>query len=110
MQNALGQLLIVAFPEEAFYRGYVQSRLGEVWGSRWSFAGAYVGPAWIVTSFLFALGHFLTIPSPERLAVFFPSLLFGWLRARTGGIGASLVFHAMCNVLSEWLGHGYGVY
>jgi membrane protease YdiL (CAAX protease family) len=50
------------------------------------------------------------VPVPARLAVIFPSLVFGWLRARTGGIGASLTFHAMCNVLSEILGRAYGVY
>ena len=58
----------------------------------------------------FALGHLATVHSPARLAVFFPSLLFGWLRARTRGIGASCLFHAMCNVFSEVLGKGYGLY
>jgi membrane protease YdiL (CAAX protease family) len=47
---------------------------------------------------------------PARLAVFFPALLFGWLRARTGGIGASVCFHAICNVYSQLLGRGYGAY
>ncbi len=36
------------------------------------------------------IGHFLTIHAPERLAVFFPSLVFGFLRSRTKGIGAGL--------------------
>ena len=49
-------------------------------------------------------------PLPARLAVFFPALLFGWLRARTGGIGASVCLHAICNVYSQMLGRGYGVY
>ena len=43
-------------------------------------------------------------------AVFFPALVFGWLRARTGGIGASMLFHALCNVYSQALGRGFGVY
>ena len=47
---------------------------------------------------------------PTRLAVFFPALLFGWLRARTGGIGASVCFHMLCNVYSQVLGRGYGLY
>jgi membrane protease YdiL (CAAX protease family) len=51
-----------------------------------------------------------TVPLPTRLAVFFPALLFGWLRARTGGIGASLTFHMLCNVYSQALGRGYGMY
>jgi len=42
--------------------------------------------------------------------VFFPALLFGWLRSRTRGVGASIAFHALCNLLSEALGRGYGMY
>ena len=72
--------------------------------------GASVGPALIVSSVIFALGHFATIRDPMRLAVFFPSLAFGWLRARTGGIGAGVAFHASCNVFSEVLGRGYRLY
>ena len=108
--EAFGQLVIIALPEEAFYRGYLQSRLDTVLGPRIRIFGAEVGLAVLVTSVLFALGHVATIHSASRLAVFFPSLLFGWLRARTRGIGASCLFHAMCNVFSEVLGKGYGLY
>jgi hypothetical protein len=72
--------------------------------------GAPIGWGLLVSSLIFAIGHFVTVPVPARFAVFFPSLLFGWLRARTGGIGASLTFHAFCNVFSETLGRAYGVY
>jgi membrane protease YdiL (CAAX protease family) len=108
--DVFGQLVIIALPEEAFYRGYLQSRLDDVWAPRWRIAGAEVGPGLIVASVVFALGHFATIRDPARLAVFFPSLVFGWLRARTRGVGASCGFHAMCNIFSELLGKGYGVY
>ncbi len=108
--EALGQLVIIALPEEAFYRGYVHSRLDQAMAPRVRVLGAEVGWAIVITSVLFALGHFATIREPARLAVFFPSLLFGWLRARTGGVGASVVFHAACNVFSELLGRGYGAY
>jgi membrane protease YdiL (CAAX protease family) len=103
------QLLIVALPEEAFYRGYVQGRLEDAWPSRWRLFGAPVGPAIVVTSAVFALGHVATIHDPGRLAVFFPSLVFGWLRARTGGVGAPIAFHALCNLFSESLMRGYGL-
>lgn len=108
--EAFGQLVIIALPEEAFYRGYLQSRLDQALGPRVKIFGAELGLGVVVTSLLFALGHLATIHSPVRLAVFFPSLLFGWLRARTKGIGASCLFHAMCNVFSETLGKGYGLY
>lgn len=110
MNEIFGQLIIIALPEEAFYRGYLQSRLDDVWAPRVRILGAQVGLGLVVTSVIFALGHVATIHQPARLAVFFPSLVFGWLRARTGGIGASLTFHALCNVFSEALGRGYGVY
>ena len=108
--DVLGQLLLVALPEEAFYRGYLQTELDKALPPKLSVLGAKLGPGVLVTSAIFAIGHFVTVPFPARLAVFFPSLAFGWLRARTGGIGAPLAFHAFCNVFSELLGRAYGVY
>jgi membrane protease YdiL (CAAX protease family) len=105
----LGQLLVIALPEEAFFRGYLQSRLDRALPPTWSVAGARIGPSLFLTSAIFAIGHLLTLPNPARLAVFFPSLLFGWLRARTGGIGAGFVFHALCNLLSAALQRAYGL-
>ncbi len=110
LNEIFGQLVIIALPEEAFYRGYLQSRLDEALPQRVRILGASIGPSLLVTSVIFALGHFATIREPARLAVFFPSLAFGWLRSRTGGIGAGVAFHASCNVFSELLGRGYRVY
>lgn len=108
MNEVLGQVGLIALPEEVFYRGYLQTRLDDAWPGRVRILGAAVGPSVVVTSAVFALGHFLTMHNPERLAVFFPSLLFGWLRARTGGVGASIAFHACCNLLSAALWQAYG--
>jgi len=108
--EVLGQVLVIALPEEAFYRGYLQSRLDEAWAPRWNLLGASVGPGLLATAAIFAVGHLATVQIPARLAVFFPALLFGWLRARTGGIGAAVCFHASCNVYSLLLGRGYGLY
>ena len=110
LNEVFGQLVIIALPEEAFYRGYLQSRLDDALPWRIRLLGASIGPSLLVGSIIFALGHFATIREPARLAVFFPSLAFGWLRARTGGIGAGVAFHATCNVFSELLGRGYRVY
>jgi membrane protease YdiL (CAAX protease family) len=104
----LGQLFVIALPEEAFFRGYLQTRLDRAWPPSRTLAGGAVGGSLVVTSVVFALAHVLTQPHPARLAVFFPSLLFGWLRARTGGVGASVLFHAGCNVLSHTLKEGFG--
>jgi uncharacterized protein len=108
-ENAFGQLLMVALPEEAFYRGYLQTRLERALPAGITVLGGRIGIATFVTSVVFAVGHIATIPHPARLAVFFPSLLFGWMRSRTGGIGAALVFHACCNLYSDFLGRSFGL-
>jgi hypothetical protein len=108
--HVLGQLLVIALPEEAFFRGYLQSALDGRWARyRLRVLGADIGLGWLLSAAIFALGHLLTIPHPSRLGVFFPALLFGWLRARTGGVGAGVLFHAMCNMLTTLLAHGYGL-
>jgi len=104
-----GQLVVIALPEEAFFRGYLQTSLDRTWPPRWRILGANLGPGLLVSAAIFAIGHVLTIRHPARLAVFFPALVFGWLRARTGGIGAGVLFHAMCNLFSATLGRGYGL-
>lgn len=109
LDEVAGQLLVVALPEEAFFRGYLQTRLDAAWGKRTKFLGAEIGLGWLVSAIIFAVGHLLTTPMPARLAVFFPALLFGWLRARTGGIGAGVLFHALCNMYSATLARGYGM-
>jgi membrane protease YdiL (CAAX protease family) len=109
LSDALGQLLVIALPEEAFYRGYLQTSLERDLGKSVSIFGARVGLGLLLTSAIFAFGHLLTELNAARLAVFFPSLIFGFLRARTGGIGASLVFHAMCNLFSAYLLRSYGL-
>jgi membrane protease YdiL (CAAX protease family) len=108
LNEAVGQLALIALPEEVFYRGYLQTRLDDAWPQRVRVLGAEIGPSVVATSAIFAVGHLLTIHDPGRLAVFFPSLLFGWLRARTGGVGASIAFHAACNLFSATLLQAYG--
>jgi membrane protease YdiL (CAAX protease family) len=109
LDDALGQWLVIALPEECFYRGYLQSALDEVWRFRVRVLGASVGPSLLVTSAIFAAGHLATELDANRLAVFFPALLFGWLRARTGGVGASIAFHALCNLFASYLARSYGL-
>lgn len=107
--QALGQLLVIALPEEAFYRGYLQTAFDDAWPKRVRILGAEVGLGLVVSSALFALGHVATELHPNRLAVFFPALLFGWLRARTGGVGAGIAFHAFCNLFASYLAASYGI-
>jgi membrane protease YdiL (CAAX protease family) len=100
----LAQLLLVALPEEALFRGYFQGRLSEIFARRVCVLGASLSlAALLLQALLFALIHFAVDLAPERLAVFFPALLFGWLRERRGGIGAAVVFHALCNLYADVL-------
>jgi uncharacterized protein len=107
--DLLGQLCVIALPEEAFYRGYLQSALDDIYKPKLRVFGAEIGPGLLIASAIFAIGHLLTEWDPNRLAVFFPALLFGWLRARTKGIGASVVLHALCNLFASYLGASYGL-
>lgn len=103
----LVNLLVVAVPEEVFYRGFLGSRMDQLFVPTWNFLGARIGVGLVITSALFALGHYLVEFQPGRLTVFFPSLLFGWLRSRTGGVGAASVVHALSNVLLAFLNGAY---
>jgi hypothetical protein len=105
--SALNQLVVVAIPEEIFFRGYLLVRLERVWRPTRRLFGAPVGKALVVSSALFALGHLAVIPNPQRLAVFFPALVFGWMRGRTGSIAAGATFHALCNVVADVLHTSY---
>lgn len=104
----LAQFVVVALPEEAFFRGYLQTRLGDVFARKVRVLGADLNlGAWFLSAALFGLIHFIVEGQVTRLAVFFPGLLFGWARARRGGIGAGLALHAMSNVLAEVLVRGW---
>ena len=87
----------VAFGEEFFYRGYVTLRLEERWPPVRRILGAPMGKAALLAAVLFALGHLLE-PAPWRLFVFFPALIFAWLRARTGTIVGAAICHFIFNV------------
>lgn len=103
LNMVLTQLLVVGLPEEYFFRGYLQTRLEQVWPSNRRLLGAPVGPGLPVGAALFALGHLITDFNGMRLAVFFPGLVFGWMRQVTGSILAGVLFHASSNLVSDLL-------
>lgn len=101
------QLVVVALPEEVFFRGWVQTRLHDAFAPR-RVLGAWLHPGVLIAqSVLFAIVHVFAEPHPARLAVFFPGLVFAWLRGWRGGVGAAIVFHAISNVFSELLVRGW---
>lgn len=87
-------LVAIAFPEEFFFRGYLQRTLGGGWG------------AIVAASVLFAVAHLLVIcvftggsACGQNALTFFPSLLMGYLYMRTGTIWSSVFFHFAANIV-----------
>lgn len=81
----------VAIPEEFFFRGYIQGGVSKKTGYPWWFSVIY-------SAALFAILHLAATGNLNRLLVFFPALLFGWMRHKTGNIGASVICHSLCNI------------
>ena len=103
MSAAFAQVVVIALPEELFFRGYMLHRLEQVWKPRWRVLGGGLGLALVVSSLLFAVSHVVVDMTPARAAVFFPGLLFGWLRSATGSILAPTIVHAASNLYVESL-------
>lgn len=92
------QLLVVALPEEMFFRGYILGRLRASFPPRQRLLGTPFGFAHVLSAGLFAVIHLVLVPSPARLLVFFPGLLFAWLAERSRGVFAPAMHHALANV------------
>lgn len=102
--QAAAQLVVIALPEELFFRGYVQGRLQDALPPTVNLFGARVGWAWLLGAALFAFGHYLVTFEPQMLSRFFPGLVFGWMFARTRSILPGTIFHAASNLIMALLG------
>ena len=100
--------LLIALPEELFYRGFLETRLERWWPTKRSVLGIPLGRTVFLASALFALGHFLGEYNPARLGPFFPAFLFSALTRRGGSIMGAVIFHGLCNTFSHLLAAGYG--
>lgn len=86
------QLLSVSFPEEFFFRGFLQDSMGK----------KYKGILFV--SLLFALAHLpRAIFYNEWMVLlgFFPSLVMGWLYMRTNNILPGTIFHLLANIVYQ---------
>lgn len=94
------QFAFVAFFEELFFRGYLQGQAERLAAARFP-AGRMARWAPVAASaFLFAAAHVLIDLDPTRFAVFFPGLLFAWLRTVTGSLLAPVLSHGTANVFA----------
>ena len=97
-EQVLVQVVVVALPEELFFRGYLLQLLERALPPRRRLWGGGIGWALVISAALFALIHLPRQGDPRALATFFPGLLFGWMRSKTGSILAPTVTHAASNL------------
>jgi membrane protease YdiL (CAAX protease family) len=93
------QLIVVALPEELFFRGFLLHLLEKRFPPKRKILGGGVGLALVLSAAAFAVIHLPKDGDPRALATFFPGLLFGWMRSATGSILASTITHAGSNIL-----------
>ncbi|HLU64833.1 MAG TPA: CPBP family intramembrane glutamic endopeptidase [Kofleriaceae bacterium] len=98
LELAFVQVVVIALPEELFFRGFIHGLLERAMPPRRRLWGGGVGWALVLSSALFALGHLASGLDPRRLSVFFPGLMFGWMRSATGSILAGTIAHAASNL------------
>jgi membrane protease YdiL (CAAX protease family) len=111
-------LLGAACGEETFYRGYIQSRLNAAFGRPFRFLGVQFGFGLLVTSLLFGFLHTLnsvdyfhdrfTFAWGFGVANIGTGLLYGCLRESTDTVVASIVTHAILDILVIIPGLIYG--
>lgn len=86
--------------EEVIFRGLLQELVHEYISQR------SIGPfsvANILTSMVFTAMHFLTHSPLWAALVFFPSLVFGFFKDRTGRLTAPILLHVFYNAGFLWL-------
>ena len=84
------QLLGISFPEEVFFRGFLQEKFGN------TIKGL------LIVSILFSLMHipqFIFYGDIYSLLTFFPSLIMGFLYMKTSNVFPSTIFHFLSNVI-----------
>lgn len=90
LTGMLFQLLSASFPEEVYFRGFLQERFGN------NIRGI------VLTSLLFSIMHLprlIFLGDIYSVMTFFPSLMMGFLYMRTGNILPSIIFHFSANVV-----------
>ena len=94
----LFHLVLVSIPEELFFRGYLQGTLTALLarGPQSARRARYLAAA--ASAVLFALAHVLFFRSAVMSAVVVPALVMGWLRMRSGGVVAPILFHWLVNL------------
>lgn len=93
--------------EEFVYRGYMQSRLNDVFGRPYQFYGISYGAGLIITSLLFAFAHVTNYNFNPLIGSY--SLDWGWgLRAFIMGLAFCSIREKTANIIAPSIVHGAG--
>jgi membrane protease YdiL (CAAX protease family) len=104
VSTVIWQFLFSGFGEEFVWRGYLQSRLNQVFGKPYHFVGVPFGVGLILASLFFGLTHAFNTYDP---AVGFTSLSWGWaLWTTTGGFFFGLIREKTNSLLAPSIAHG----
>jgi membrane protease YdiL (CAAX protease family) len=101
----LNYAVFVGFGEEILYRGYMQSRLNEVFGHPFRFFGVSFGWGALITNLLFGLMHVgiirwilgvnYDVTWAWGLWTIFGGMVFSFVREKTGSILAPALLHGL---------------
>ena len=104
-------LFFVGPGEEILFRGYIQSRLNEVWGRPFRFFGVHWGWGLVIASIIFGCMHIINIGSLIignwqlqwwwGFWTFFAGLVNGFIREKTGSIVAPSILHGLPQAISS---------
>jgi uncharacterized protein len=87
--------------EELLFRGILQGYAAHYAWGQWHWHG--LTGANVIVSVLFMAGHYFSHPPLWAVAVFLPSLLFGWMRDHYGSVYPAMMLHAFYNAGYFWL-------
>jgi membrane protease YdiL (CAAX protease family) len=105
--------LFAVLCEEVLWRGYIQTRLNEVFGVPFSFFGISWGWGLVISSILFGFAHVLNAnPATQQIGWYWgwgiwttcTGLFYGLLREKTGGILAPFIIHGLPQAIALAVG------
>jgi membrane protease YdiL (CAAX protease family) len=107
----LNYAVFVGFGEEILFRGYIESRLNEVFGRQFNFFGVSFGWSVLITNLLFGLMHvgvirwILGINYDVNLAwgcwTVFSGLVFSFIREKSDSILAPALLHGLPQAIAS---------
>jgi len=102
-------LIFIGFLEEFFFRGYLLTRLNDVFGRPFSMSNVNYGAGLVVGAVIFGLFHPLSVtnvvplPWAWALWVTMTGLIFGFLREKSGAVVTPALVHGVLTLPAVFL-------